>query len=73
MPFGRTAGEASYPAFMDGHLRPCMDDCMVFNLDDILKYLEDPSQNKHQVCRVLETIRECGLYYKGAKCDFSVN
>jgi hypothetical protein len=49
-----------------------MDDFVVYYLDNILIYLEDPSQHKDHVRRVFETLREYGLYCKAEKCEFSV-
>jgi hypothetical protein len=49
-----------------------MDDFVVCYLDDILIYSEDPAQHEGHVTKVLERLREYGLYCKPEKCEFSV-
>jgi hypothetical protein len=57
---------------MDDCLRPYMDDFVVCYLDDILIYSEDPTQHEGHVTKVLERLRQYGLYCKAEKCEFSV-
>jgi hypothetical protein len=49
-----------------------MDEFVVCYLDDILIYWEDPAQHEDHVRKVLERLREYGLYCKAEKCEFSV-
>jgi hypothetical protein len=72
MPFGLTNAPATFQAYMDDCLRPYMDDFVVCYLDDILIYSEDPAQHEGHVTKVLERLREYGLYCKAEKCEFSV-
>jgi hypothetical protein len=72
MPFGLTNAPATFQAYMDDCLRPYMDEFVVCYLDDILIYSEDPVQHEDHVCKVLERLREYGLYCKSEKCEFSV-
>jgi hypothetical protein len=57
---------------MDDCLRPYMDDFVVCYLDDILIDSEDPGQHEGHVTKVLERLREYGLYCKAEKCELSV-
>jgi hypothetical protein len=72
MPFGLTNAPATFQVYMDDCLRPYMDDFVVCYLDDILIYSEDPVQHEGHVTKVLERLREYGLYCKAEKCEFSV-
>jgi hypothetical protein len=72
MPFGLTNAPATFQAYMDDCPRPYMDDFVVYYLDDILIYSEDPAQHEGHVTKVLERLREYGLYCKAEKCEFSV-
>jgi hypothetical protein len=72
MPLGLTNAPATFQAYMDDCLRPYMDEFVVCYLDDILIYSEDPAQHEDHVRKVLERLREYGLYCKAEKCEFSV-
>jgi hypothetical protein len=72
MPFGLTNALATFQAYMDDCLRPYMDKFVVCYLDDILIYSENPVQHEDYVRKVLERLREYGLYGKAEKCKFSV-
>jgi hypothetical protein len=72
MPFGLTNAPATFQAYMDDCLRPYKDEFVVCYLDDILIYSEDPAQHEDHVRKVLERLREYGLYCKAEKCEFSV-
>jgi hypothetical protein len=64
MPFGLTNAPATFQAYMDDCLLPYMDDFVVCYLDDIFIYSEDPAPNEGHVTKVLERLREYGLYCK---------
>jgi hypothetical protein len=72
MPFGLTNAPATFQAYMGDCLRPYMDEFVVCYLNDILIYSEDPAQHEDHVRKVLERLREYGLYCKAEKCEFSV-
>jgi hypothetical protein len=72
MPFGLTNAPATFQAYMDDCLRPYMDDFIVCYLDDILIYSEDLAQHEGHVTKMLERLREHGLYCKAEKCEFNV-
>jgi hypothetical protein len=72
MPFGLTNAPATFQAYINDCLRPYMDNFVVCYLDDILIYSKDPAQHKGHVTKVLERLREYGLYCKAEKCKFSV-
>jgi hypothetical protein len=63
MPFGLTNAPATFQAYMDE---------FTVYLNNILIYLEDPTQHEDHVRRILETLREYSLYSKAEKCEFSV-
>jgi hypothetical protein len=67
-----TNAPATFQAYMDDCLRPYMDEYVVCYLDDILIYSEDPARHEDHMCKVLERLREYGLYCKAEKCKFSV-
>jgi hypothetical protein len=72
MLFGLTNAPATFQAYMDHCLWPYMDNFVVCYLDDILIYSEDTAQHKGHVTKVLETLREYGLYCTAEKCEFSM-
>jgi hypothetical protein len=49
MPFGVTTAGAPFPSFMGGPPRLWFDDGMVFYLEDMFTYTEDPQQTKDRL------------------------
>jgi len=70
MPFGLTNAPATFQAYIDDCLRPFIDDFAVCYLEDILIYSTDEEEHEEQVRKVLERLREFGLYAKAEKCHF---
>ena len=73
MPFGLTNAPATFQAYIDDCLRPYIDDFAVCYLDDILIYSTNEEEHEEQVQKVLERLREFGLYGKAEKCSFGVS
>jgi len=72
MPFGLTNAPASFQGYIDDCLRPSIDDFTVCCLDDILIYSTNEKEHEEHVRKVLERLREFGLYCKAEKCVFGV-
>jgi hypothetical protein len=73
MPFGLTNAPAAFQRFMNDIFSDLLDVCVVVYLDDILIYLDDPSQHTAQVREVLRRLRKHGLYGCADKCLFGVD
>ena len=72
MPFGLTNALATAQRFMNDTLREFLDQfCMVY-IDDILIYSKTKTEHRKQVCKVLQKLKEAGLYAKPEKCEFNV-
>jgi len=70
MPFGLTNAPATFQAYIDDCLRPYIDDFAVCYLDDILIYSTNEKEHEDHVQKVLERLRQFGLYCKAEKCQF---
>jgi hypothetical protein len=70
MPFGLTNTPATFQAYIDDCLRPYIDDFAGCYLDDILIYSTNEKEHEHHVQKVLERLRQFGLYCKAEKCQF---
>jgi hypothetical protein len=73
MPCGLTNAPATFQAYIDDCLRPCIDDFAVCYLDDIVMYSTNEEEHKKQVRTLLEELGEFGLYGKAEKCCFGVS
>jgi len=73
MPFGLTNAPSTFQAYIDDCLRPYIDDFAVCYLDDILIYSTNEEEHEEQVRKVLQRLREFGLYSKAEKCRFGVS
>jgi hypothetical protein len=71
MPFGSTNAQASFQAYIDNYLPHFIDDFAGCYLDDILINSTD-EEHEEQVRKLLEWLREFGLYGKAQKCHFGV-
>jgi hypothetical protein len=72
MPFGLTNTPATFQAYVDDCLRPCINDFAVCYLDDILIYSTDEEEHDAQLRKVLKWLREFGLHTKAERCHFGV-
>jgi Reverse transcriptase (RNA-dependent DNA polymerase) len=57
----------------NGILLDLLDVCVVFYLDDILIYSENPVKHERHVREVLQRLHKNNLYTKIEKCEFNVN
>jgi len=70
MPFGLTNAPATFQHLMNDVLRDFLDDFVVVYLDDILIFSTSLDEHKRHVRRVLERLRDNGLFAKPEKCAF---
>jgi hypothetical protein len=73
MPFGMTGAPATFQRFMNDTLREYLDLFCTAYLDDILIYSRTKEEHLIHVRKVLEALRQAGLYVKTEKCEFSVS
>jgi hypothetical protein len=73
VPFGLTNAPANFQAYIDDCVRPYIDDFSVCYLDNILINSTNEEEHKEQVQKVLERLREFGLYGKAEKCRVGVS
>jgi len=73
MPFGLTNALEHFQSYIDDCLRPYIDDFTLCNLDDILIYSTNENEHEEHVRKVLERLREFGLYCKGEECQLGVS
>jgi len=73
MPFGLTNAPATFQSYIDDCLRPYIDDFTLCYLDDILIYSTNEKEHEEHVRKLLERLREFGLYCKAEKCQFGVS
>src|SRR5258706_12083575 len=72
MTFGLTNAPATAQRFMNNTLREFLDQFYVVYIDDILIYSKTKAEHREQVCKVLQKLKEAGLYAKPEKCEFNV-
>jgi hypothetical protein len=70
MPFGCPNAAATFQAYIDKCLRPYIDNFAICYLDDILIYSNNEKEYKDHVQKVLERLRQFGLYCKAEKGQF---
>lgn len=73
MPFGLTGAPATFQRFMNDTLRDYLDVFCTAYLDDILIYSKTRSEHVTHVRKVLQKLREAGLFAKVQKCEFLVS
>jgi hypothetical protein len=73
MPFGLTNAPATFQAYIDDCLRPYIDDFALCYLADILIYSTNEKEHEDHVKKVLERLRQFGLYCKAEKCQFGAS
>ena len=72
MPFGLTRAPATFQRFINNSLRDYLDQFCSAYLDDILIYSKTREEHEEHVRKVLQRLREAGLYAKLSKCEFFV-
>jgi len=72
MPFGLCNAPGTFQHYMNDVFRDFLDDFLVVYLDDMLIYSRDQKEHKAHVRKVLERLREAGLFLKPSKCQFHV-
>lgn len=55
---------------MNHNFRDMLDDFVICYLDDILVFSDTPVDHEQHVKRVLQRLRDIGLYAKASKCEF---
>jgi hypothetical protein len=72
MPFGLCNAPGTFQHYMNDTFREFLDEFLVVYLDDLLIYSNNLKEHKEHVRRVLERLREAGLFLKPSKCQFHV-
>src|SRR6266536_1696289 len=72
LPFGLTNGPATYQQYINDVLFDYLDDFYTAYLDDILIYSDNKLEHEHHVRKVLERIRNAGLYIDLKQCKFYI-
>jgi len=72
MHFGLTNAPATAQRFMNDTLREYLDIFCVCYIDDILIYSRTLKEHKEQVRKVLQKLKQAGLFIKPEKCEFSI-
>ena len=72
MPFGLCNAPGTFQHYMNDTFRDFLDEFLVVYLDDLLIYSKTMKEHKQHVRRVLERLRDAGLYLKPSKCVFHV-
>jgi len=73
MPFGLTNAPATVQAYIDDYLRPYIDNFTVCYLYDFLIYSTNEDDQEDYVRKVLERLREFGLYCRAERCQFGLS
>jgi hypothetical protein len=72
MPFGLTGAPATFQRFINDSLCNYLNQFCSAYLNDILIYSKTREEHEEHVCKVLQRLREAGLYAKLSKCEFFV-
>ena len=72
MPFGLCNAPGTFQHYMNDTFHDFLDEFLVVYLDDLLIYSKTLKEHKQHVRRVLERLRDAGLYLKPSKCVFHV-
>ncbi|KAG5729497.1 hypothetical protein E4T56_gene4641 [Termitomyces sp. T112] len=70
MPFGMTNSPATFQYFMNNIFHDMNNVFVIVYLDNILIYLNSPTEHSEHVCHVLERLQEYHLHAKPEKCSF---
>jgi len=72
MPFGLCNAPGTFQHYMNDTFRDFLDEFLVVYLNNLLIYSKTLKEHKQHVRRVLERLRDVGLYLKPSKCVFHV-
>lgn len=72
MPFGLCNAPGTFQSFINETLRAYLDEFCTAYLDDILIYSDSEEEHVEHVKKVLNKLREAGLYLDINKCEFHV-
>lgn len=72
MPFGLCNAPGTFQHYMNDTFRDFLDEFLVVYLDDLLIYSDSLKEHRMHVRKVLERLREAGLFLKPSKCVFHV-
>ena len=72
MPFGLCNAPGTFQHYMNDTFRDFLDEFLVVYLDDMLIYSDNLKEHRKHVRKVLERLREAGLFLKPSKCEFHV-
>ena len=70
MPFGLTNAPATFQAYVNDVLREYLDEFCIAYLDDILIFSDDPAKHEEHVKKVLQKLKDAGLFCNLDKCLF---
>lgn len=70
MPFGLSGAPATFQRFINDTLRPYLDLFCTAYLDDILIYSQTRKEHTEHLKKVLQALREAGLFAQISKCEF---
>ena len=70
MPFGLCNAPGTFQHYMNDTFRDFLDEFLVVYLDDLLIYSDNLKEHRKHVRKVLEQLREAGLFLKLSKCEF---
>ena len=72
MPFGLTNAPATFMIYMDDLLRPFIDKCAIFYLDDILIFSRSWEEHVKHLRQVFDTLQQHRLYLNMEKWSFAM-
>jgi hypothetical protein len=70
IPFGLCNAPATFMRVMNAVLRPFLDDCVIFYLDDILIFIKSSEDHVMHAKQVLDVLKKEKLFLKMSKCEF---
>jgi len=70
MPFGLCNAPGTFQHYMNDTFRDFLDEFLVVYLDDMLIYSDNLKEHRKHVQKVLERLKEAGLFLKPSKCEF---
>ena len=72
MPFGLCNAPGTFQHYMNDTFLGFLDEFLVVYLDDLLIYSSNLKEHKKHISKVLEKLKEAGLFLKPSKCQFHV-
>ena len=70
MPFGLCNAPGTFQHYMNDTFRDFLDEFLVVYLDDMLIYSDNLKEHRKHVQKVLERLKDAGLFLKLSKCEF---